>query len=120
MRRTSTIYMALLGPHGLEQVASASHQNTLGLIERLTAIDDVERLHSGAVFHEAAVSLPRPAREIIEALAEEKIVAGYDLGRDYPGLESALLVCATETKTQADIERFGAALAAALAFMDVN
>ncbi len=110
----ATIYMALLGPHGLEQVASASHRNTLKLIERASAIDGVERLHSGAVFHEAALALPRPAGEVIDTLAGVRIVAGYDLGRDYPGLENALLVCATETKTEADIERFGAALEATL------
>ncbi len=110
----ATIYMALLGPHGLEQVASASHRNTLDLIERLSAIDGVERLHSGPVFHEAALRLPRPAGEVIEALAHQNIVAGYDLGRDYPGLENALLVCATETKTVEDIEKFGVALAGAV------
>jgi glycine dehydrogenase subunit 1 len=42
------------------------------------------------------------------------VLGGFDLAADYPELGSALLVCATETKTAADIDRYSAALAEAL------
>lgn len=111
----ATIYLSLLGPEGLHRVACASMNNTRALRDRLTAIDGVQVLFDRPVFHEIALKLPRPASEIVERLAGERIVAGYALEEDYPELGDALLVCATETKTDADIERFAQALAAALA-----
>ena len=38
------------------------------------------------------------------------IVGGLDLAAYYPELGNALLVCATETKTSADIDRYRSAL----------
>ncbi|PZQ16506.1 MAG: aminomethyl-transferring glycine dehydrogenase subunit GcvPA [Rhodanobacter denitrificans] len=111
----ATIYLSLLGPEGLRRVACASMNNTRALRDRLIAIDGVEVLFDRPVFHEIALKLPRPASEVVERLAGERIVAGYALEEDYPELGDALLVCATETKTDADIERFARALAAALA-----
>ncbi|MBS0394628.1 MAG: glycine dehydrogenase, partial [Proteobacteria bacterium] len=65
-------------------------------------------------FHEALVVLDRPVAPVLEALASRGIAAGYDASRDYPELGHALLVCATETKTAADIAAYASALAAVL------
>jgi len=48
-------------------------------------------------------------------LAERGIAGGLDLAPSYPELGHALLVCATETKSGADIETYERALRAALA-----
>lgn len=106
----ATIHMALLGPAGLERVAAACHANTRDLVRRLTAIDGVEQVFAGGYFHEAVVRLDRPVREVLERLAEHDIFGGYDLSDDYPDLGQALLVCATETKTEADLEAYASAL----------
>ncbi|MCB1564841.1 MAG: glycine dehydrogenase, partial [Xanthomonadales bacterium] len=112
----ATIYMALLGPEGLRRVATASASGQRALAKRLLAIPGVERLFpERAGFHELAVRLPKPAGEVIERLASQRIVAGVDLADEYPDLGNALLVCVTETKTDADLDRFADALAAALA-----
>ena len=112
----ATIYMALLGPEGLRRVATASASGLRALSERLLAIPGVERLFpQRAGFHELAIRLPKPATEVIDALAAQRIVAGVDLGDEFPGLENALLVCVTETKTEADLDRFAKALADAVA-----
>jgi len=47
---------------------------------------------------------------VLRALADRGILGGFDLAEHYRGLGHALLVCATETKTSADIERFANAL----------
>ncbi len=39
------------------------------------------------------------------------ILGGYDLGGDYPELADCILVCATETKTDDDIEQYAQQLA---------
>ncbi len=43
-------------------------------------------------------------KSIIEKLANKNICAGYDMGQLGKEFENCLLICATETKTQADIE----------------
>jgi glycine dehydrogenase subunit 1 len=112
----ATIHMALLGPEGLRRVAAASVANTAALAERLLRIPGVraafpERAH----FHEQAFVLPKPATEIVERLAEQRILAGVSLAEDFPALDDALLVCATETKTPADLDRLADAISALVA-----
>jgi glycine dehydrogenase subunit 1 len=102
----STIYMALLGPEGLERVAQSCHANTLALIEKLTAIKGVTRVFDRPVFHEAVLRLDVPVPETLRALEAQGILGGYDLTEHYPHLGNSLLVCATETRTQEDIEQY--------------
>jgi glycine dehydrogenase subunit 1 len=52
----------------------------------------------------------RPVGPLIEALAQQNILAGYDLSADYPELGHALLVCATEARTEVQIDAFATAL----------
>ncbi|MDQ3511537.1 MAG: glycine dehydrogenase, partial [Pseudomonadota bacterium] len=112
----ATIYMSLLGPDGLGKVAQASTSNLRALREKLLAIPGVELLFPDQVnFHEAAFVLPRAAGEVVEALGQQKIVAGVSLGDEFPQHENALLVCTTETKTADDLQTFADALAASLA-----
>ncbi len=110
----ATIYMALLGPQGLERVASASLRNTRLLRDRLCSIPGVTPLFARPFFHEIALRLPKPASVVIDTLAREDIVGGYALGEDYAEFGDALLVCVTETKTEADLDRFAAAMRAVL------
>jgi glycine dehydrogenase subunit 1 len=111
----ATIYMALVGPHGLEEVASACHQNTRKLAEKLTAIPGVERAFSGHCFHEIALRLPLNAEQVIEQLAEQKLLAGVALGKHFEEFEDCLTVCATEVRTESEMDRYAEALASLLA-----
>jgi glycine dehydrogenase subunit 1 len=110
MVTAATIYMSLVGYHGLRSVATRSHQNTMKLVDALTAIDGVERLLDGPYFHEVALRLDRPVAPVLDALAERDILGGYDLSAAMPEFENALLVCATETKTEADINAYVSAM----------
>ena len=110
----ATIHLALLGPRGLERTAAQCHANTVALRNRLTAIPGIAPVFSGAVFHEVVLRLPAPVAPVLARLRAERILGGFDLAPDYPELGHALLVCATETSTEADIERFARALERAL------
>lgn len=103
MVTAATIYMSLLGFAGLQQVAKRSLHNTTLLVDKLVALDGVERLYDGPHFHEVALRLREPVPEVLAALAARNILGGYDLG-------DALLVCATETKTESDINAFVGAM----------
>lgn len=102
----ATIYMATLGPGGMERVAAACHANTRALVDRLTAIDGVELMFNRSCFHEVMIRITPPVGEVLRALADQDILGGYDVSKDYPELGNALLVCATETRDMADIERY--------------
>jgi glycine dehydrogenase subunit 1 len=115
----ATIYMALLGAEGLKRVAAASHENARKLVGALTAIDGVRRVFSSPFFHEAVVQLDQPVGNVLAQLADCGIVGGLDLAPWFPTLENALLVCATETKTDNDIDLYATALREALATAEV-
>jgi glycine dehydrogenase subunit 1 len=106
----ATIYLSLLGPEGLARVANESHRRTNELVAALTRIKGVKLAFERPRFHEAVLQLDRPAAQVIAELASRGIVAGFDLSADYPELGHALLVCATETRTDADIKAYADAL----------
>jgi glycine dehydrogenase subunit 1 len=110
----ATIYMSIMGPEGLERVAALSAQRTRELVAALTRVKGVRRCFEGPHFHEAVLLLDRPAAGVLRELAERGVLGGFDLTEHYPELGAALLVCATETKTAADIETCAAAFAEAL------
>tara|TARA_B100000686_G_scaffold252817_2_gene263631 strand:- start:2255 stop:3637 length:1383 start_codon:yes stop_codon:yes gene_type:complete len=105
MVTAATIYMALVGPAGLRQIAEKSHLNTMTLIEQLESIKGVKRIFSGSLFHEAAITLPIPAASILKKLKAQKILAGLNLKEYYPELGETILLCATETKRPDDLTK---------------
>jgi len=114
MVTAATIYMSLLGPLGLKQVALTSHSQTARLLDKLCAIDGVEQTFSGSFFHEAVVTLDRPVAPVLDALADKNILGGLDLSLTHPDLGNSLLICATETKTDADLQLYASELACVL------
>ena len=110
----ATIYMSLLGPKGLAQVAATSMQRTQLLVDALTRVPGVRLAFDRPRFHEAVLLLDRPVKPVLEALARRGIIGGADISARYPSLGNALLVCATETRTPADIETYAQALAEAM------
>ncbi|MGQ0833857.1 MAG: aminomethyl-transferring glycine dehydrogenase subunit GcvPA [Gammaproteobacteria bacterium] len=110
----ATVYMALMGPQGLARVAHSAHARTRELVAALTRVKGVRVAFDSPRFHEAVLLLDRPAAPVLKALAQRGILGGLDLGEHYSELGNALLVCATETKTDADIEAYATALAEAM------
>jgi glycine dehydrogenase subunit 1 len=107
----ATIYMSLLGAAGLERVAAASVQRTADLVAASSRIAGVKAAFSAPRFHEAVLMLDRPVAPVLAALARRGIFGGLDLSERFPELGAALLVCATETKTAADIDAYAGVLA---------
>ena len=102
----ATLYMALMGGAGLQQVARASLASANSLREALLQLPGVEPLFTADGVHEFALRLPVAAEDFIEAMAAHGILAGVDLEADYPALGHALLVCATETRGEQDHARY--------------
>ncbi|MFO1401462.1 MAG: aminomethyl-transferring glycine dehydrogenase subunit GcvPA [Steroidobacteraceae bacterium] len=105
-----TLYLALMGAEGLARVARACMARTAELVAALGALPGVRPAFDAPRFHEAVLQLDRPVAPLLAALAQRGIQGGYDLSAHYPELGHALLVCATETRTAADIAAYAGAL----------
>jgi glycine dehydrogenase subunit 1 len=106
----ATIHMAILGAEGLERVAAACHANTRMLADLLCEVPGVEPLFDRPIFHEQALRLPAPTADVLRSLAADNVLGGLDLGLDYPELDPAILVCATELRTQEEMHAYAAKL----------
>jgi len=61
-------------------------------------------------FKEFAVRVGRSANDVIREAKQHGVHPGYPLGRDYAGLDDALLIAVTERRTPEDIDRLAEAL----------
>lgn len=106
----ATIHMSLLGAEGLYQVAANCHKNTQKLVQALTAIKGVSQLFSSPYFHEVLLQFDRPVNQILTELEHCGIDGGYALENHYPELKNTLLVCATEMRTDEEINHYAQSL----------
>ncbi|WP_353571897.1 aminomethyl-transferring glycine dehydrogenase subunit GcvPA [Candidatus Albibeggiatoa sp. nov. BB20] len=114
MVTAATIHTALMGAKGLERTAATCHANTVQLRDKLTAIDGVEQVFTATFFHEVLLKLSKPIDKVLAGLAGKGILGGYNVGQHIPELQDCLLICATETRTQADIDLYAQQLAEVL------
>lgn len=106
----AAIYLTLLGPQGLKEVAALNVERAHQLADRIHNIKGFNVLSGAPFFNEFVVSCPVPAAQIIEKLADKGIAAGYDLGKTGEAMKNAMLVCATELTTPEDIAAYASAL----------
>jgi glycine dehydrogenase subunit 1 len=99
-----TIYLSLLGKHGLRRVAAANLQAAHATCERLCAAGRWQPAFTGPFFNEFAIR-GRDGRAALERAAAAGVLAGVPLGRWYPELDDALLVAVTEVHDAAARER---------------
>ena len=111
-----TAHLALLGEVGFRRLAEINHANAVNLAERLAAVPAVEVINQ-TFFNEFTVRLPVAAAALVDELAANGVLAGVPLSRFYPDrpeLGDLVLVAATETTTETDMDAFTAALTKAL------
>jgi len=105
------VHLSLLGPQGLKELGETC-MALRSYAQTELARAGLEAVFPGkATFKEFAVRTGRPAREALAAARAKGIYAGYPLGRDYAGLDDALLVAVTEKRTVEEIDRLVEALA---------
>ncbi|MEM1263745.1 MAG: aminomethyl-transferring glycine dehydrogenase subunit GcvPA [Pseudomonadota bacterium] len=102
----ATMHMSLLGDAGLREVAVRSVQGTRRLVDGMTALSGVERVYTAPYFHETTLRLPMRAATFSTAMAERGFAAGFDVAEIDAARANELLVCVTETKTDADIDTY--------------
>ena len=114
----ATVYLSLLGPHGLKEVAELSCRKAHYAADRLKQIDGCELLFTGPFFKEFALKYEHGADVAIRKAAAAGVDIGPMLSR-FPILnwlppevrDQCLLVAVTESRTKDEIDRLVAALA---------
>jgi glycine dehydrogenase subunit 1 len=102
------VYLSWLGPQGLRELG----ETCLGLGAYAKERLGVELVFpERATFKEFAVRVGRNAKEVVREAKRRGVHPGYALGRDYAGLDDALLIAVTEKRTPEDIDRLADVLA---------
>ena len=102
----ATVFMTLMGKTGMKKLAELNIQKAHYLAERLTSLEGVSLRFSAPFFNEFAISLPASASSVIERLKDKGFIAGFDLGRFYPGEDNSLLIAVTERRTKDEMDDF--------------
>jgi glycine dehydrogenase subunit 1 len=106
------VHLSWLGPQGLRELGETCLALSRYAKERLSDAGLELVFPEKATFKEFAVRVGRPAKDAISAARAAGIHPGYALGRDYAGLDDALLVAVTEKRTTAEIDNLVEVLAA--------
>jgi glycine dehydrogenase subunit 1 len=104
------VYLSWLGPQGLRELGETCM--SLGDYAKTRLVNAGVELAfpEQTTFKEFVVRVGRNAKDAIRAAREQGVHPGYALGRDYEGLDDALLVAVTERRTPQDIDRLAEVL----------
>ncbi len=105
------VHLSLLGPQGLRETGETCMALAAYAKERLEARGLRVLFSDRTTFKEFVIDVGRSAADAIREARAAGVNPGYALGRDYPGLENALLVAVTERRTTDEIDRLAEALA---------
>jgi glycine dehydrogenase subunit 1 len=112
MALAATIYLSLMGKHGLRRVAELCYHRANYAAERLARIPGFQVVSRFPFFHEFMLRCPKSVAEINRNLLDRwEIIGGYDLGRDYPCLANHMLLAFTEMTPREQIDKLAQALA---------
>ncbi len=100
------VYMAAMGKAGIRQVAELNIENAVYLRREIAKLRGFKILTAGPIFNEFSVICPKPVSDINRELLNQGIIGGYNASKKYDELENTMVICATETKTKEELDRF--------------
>mgnify|MGYP003623695304 FL=1 len=112
------VYLASLGPQGMEEVGTTILQRSQYAQKKLSNINGVKIQFSSPSFKEFVVNVDdtgKAVAEINKALLEQKIFGGKDLSAEFPQMGQCAQYCVTEAHTKGDIDKLAAAISAIVA-----
>ncbi len=104
------VYMTLMGKEGMRELGEINMDRAYYLRERIAKLKGYKVETDVPIFNEFVVTASKPFADIEKKLAAQKIFAGVNLSAFFPEMQNRFLVCATETKTKEDLDRFADAL----------
>jgi glycine dehydrogenase subunit 1 len=102
----AAVYLSLMGPQGMRQVAELCLQKSHYTLDRLTAGGKLKKVFDRPTFKEFVVRVKDGRVEDLLASAQKQyLFPGVPLSRWYPELADCLLVAVTEKRTKEEIDR---------------
>ncbi|NSW91833.1 MAG: aminomethyl-transferring glycine dehydrogenase subunit GcvPA [Firmicutes bacterium] len=106
----ATIYLTIMGKKGLKEVANLCIQKSHYTLEKLIETGKFTPAFTAPFFKEFVVRIKDETftiQELNKKLLKEKIIGGYELGKNYAALKDAWLIAVTEKRTKEEIDRLG-------------
>ena len=111
---TAGVYLATMGPEGMEEVGRIIISNAQYAAKKLGEIPGVKVNPFGSVFFKEFVvdfsGTGKTVEQINRALLDKGIFGGKDLSKEFPALSQSALYCVTEVHTKEDIDTLAAAV----------
>jgi len=112
---TAGVYLALMGPRGMQELGEGVMQRASYLMTQLAKIDGVKTpVFPSPHFKEFVVNFDGTGKTVAgvnDALLRHKIFGGKDITREFPELGQCALYCVTEVHAKEDLDRLVDALA---------
>jgi glycine dehydrogenase subunit 1 len=102
----ATIYLSIMGKQGIKEVAQQSYAKSHYLAQEISKIKGFSLAYNPPFFKEFVVKTQLEPTYIIDELLKEKIFAGIDLSRFNKDWKNLMLVCATETRSRQEIDKY--------------
>jgi glycine dehydrogenase subunit 1 len=107
----AAIYLSLMGPQGMKEVADLCVRKANYARQTLTKSGRLQTRFTARIFKEFVVRDTKGrVPELLSSALDAGCLAGVPLGRWYPELQDCLLVTVTEKRTKAEIDGLAAAL----------
>ena len=101
----AAVHLGALGKEGVRKLAELCYHKSHYAAGQIAQLPGYQSYGAKPFIKEFVVRCPAPVPEINAYLLDEwGIIGGYDLGRDYPGLESHMLLCVTEMIRREEID----------------
>ena len=104
---TAGVYLALMGPKGMQDVGKTIMQNASYATKKLSAIEGIRpNILESPFFKEFIVNFDEAGLTVAEvnaALRERGIWGGKDISKEFPELGQSALYCVTEMHSKQDI-----------------
>jgi glycine dehydrogenase subunit 1 len=111
---TAVVYLSLLGPNGLRELAEVIMQKSHYAIKRMSEIRGIKvPIFNSCHFEEFTVNFDATGRtvsQVNKALLNSGIIGGKDIAKEFPELGNTALYCVTEIHTKSDIDKLAAAV----------
>lgn len=111
---TAAVYMSLLGPRGIGELAEVIMQSSLYAMKRISQVIGTRvPLFKSPHFEEFTINFDgtgKTVREVNDALLKHGIQGGKSVSKEFPELGETALYCVTEMHTKQDIDKLVSAL----------
>jgi glycine dehydrogenase subunit 1 len=101
----ATVYLSTLGKNGLKELANLCYQRAHYAHDNIKEIAGFQPIFIAPFYNEFVIECPIAPNRLNERLLEHGIIGGFELGRYYPDLKDAMMLCVTEINTKRDIDR---------------